>query len=279
MRESESGKSGENLKESNNFYILEYMTQAKFKIGDVVRLNYRSEVGLRLVLRYACRKAKGNLSLCSYGVVVDVVDCMCGYTKRKNYEVLFNTRVNGRVKKEWLYSYQIEPAKLPNFTQEMLRSQAECHMSPPEDEPKMVANRVRTPDGTILWSRFTHDCVRYQDKVSNEEYMLDGGNDYRRCYVNQVPAVNMVVTDRDPWEKQREVILRGTFNLNKSERRWVPIAKLSNAHIIALVEMYGEKSNYKRELVYRQQNNIDIPEHPYDDEGVESITPQEKQQS
>lgn len=255
------------------------MAQSKFKIGDVVRLNSRSNVGLRVSLRYACKKAKGDLALCSYGVIVDMIDRVISGTKRKSYQVQFNTRINGRIKREWLYSYQIEPAKIPSFTQEVLRSQVECHMPPPEDEPKMVANRVRTPDGTILWSRFVHDSVRYQDKVSNEEYMLDGGNDYRRCYVNQVQPTNMVVTDRDPWEKQREVILRGTFNVDRTERRWVPLAKLSNAHIIALVEMYGEKSIYKRELIYRQQNNIDIPEHPYDDEGVESITPPEKQQS
>ena len=27
----------------------------------------------------------------------------------------------------------------------------------------MIANRIQTPDGTILWSRYRHDYVAYDD--------------------------------------------------------------------------------------------------------------------
>jgi len=141
-----------------------------------------------------------------------------------------------------------------------------------EAEVKVVANRVKTPDGTILWSRYTHDYVQYHDKVSDEDYMLDGGNEYRRSFVNEVPAENMTVTSQDPWEVQREVILRGTFD-SKGIRVWVPLSKLSNDHLKNLSDIVGSKnSKYLVELAYRKVNNIYIPDHDYDDEGVEAIT-------
>ena len=149
----------------------------------------------------------------------------------------------------WFYSYQL---KEPVF----------C-----------VASRVKTPDGTILWSRFTHDYVEYHDQVSDEDYMLDGGKSYRRSFVNNVPATDMSVNSDAPWEIQREVILRGTFD-SEGRRVWVPISKLSDLHIKNLVFDSGLRMNtpYYKELSYREKHNINIPEHSYDLEGVQSIT-------
>ena len=45
---------------------------------------------------------------------------------------------------------------------------------------KLLANRKQTPDGTILWSKHTHDYVDHQDNIDNQYYFLDGGNSYIR---------------------------------------------------------------------------------------------------
>ena len=127
-----------------------------------------------------------------------------------------------------------------------------------------------TPDGTILWSRHVHDYVQYHDRVSDEDYMLDGGTEYRRTLVNDIPAKDMTITSQDPWEVQREFILRGTFD-KAGIRVWVPLSKLSNDHVKALVDMSDTNSKYHQELQYRKERNIEVPEHDYASEGVEAI--------
>lgn len=44
---------------------------------------------------------------------------------------------------------------------------------------RILSNRMRTPDGTILESKHRHDYVTHLDANGNE-YMLDGGLSYVR---------------------------------------------------------------------------------------------------
>ena len=68
----------------------------------------------------------------------------------------------------------------------------------------LIANRIQTPDGTILWSRHTHDCVFYED-ANGETYMLDGGNEhYRRTSGNNEPAKDVSIYDDVNWDIQRK---------------------------------------------------------------------------
>lgn len=48
---------------------------------------------------------------------------------------------------------------------------------------KLLANRWKTPDGTILWSKHTHDFILYTDK-NGKQYGVDGGNSYCRMIGN-----------------------------------------------------------------------------------------------
>ena len=41
------------------------------------------------------------------------------------------------------------------------------------EEPFLIANRIQTPDGTILWSRHRHDYLEYQDD-NGETFELIG---------------------------------------------------------------------------------------------------------
>jgi hypothetical protein len=70
-------------------------------------------------------------------------------------------------------------------------------------EKKVIASRIQTPDGTILWSRHTHDYVAYEDKKTGEVYMLDGGTDYMKTSVNQVPAKNVSIYNTAKWKTRR----------------------------------------------------------------------------
>ena len=141
-------------------------------------------------------------------------------------------------------------------------------------EKQLVANIWETPDGTILWSRFRHDYVHYVD-ANGEEYSVDGGNDYCISLVNQEKMKSLCVYNTDPWNLQRQYILRGTFN-RQGDRIWVPMSRLSNKHLENIVkddkEYYGRKSTvWSRELNYRKKNRIVVEEHDYTNEEVSNI--------
>ena len=135
-----------------------------------------------------------------------------------------------------------------------------------QDEKQLIANRIQTPDGTILWSRFTHDYVGYTDD-NGEHYFVDGGNSYCRTSVNEnIPAKNISIYDDEPWEIQRKYRLWGSCGM------WIPVACLSNEHIENIIKDGYNNKGVKMEYEYRKENNIDIPEHSYEDEQVHSIS-------
>lgn len=60
---------------------------------------------------------------------------------------------------------------------------------------KIHLNRIRTPDGTILTSRFTHDCQTHFDRVAQETFLADGGTSYLRRNVTKVPAEELSIVE------------------------------------------------------------------------------------
>ena len=142
----------------------------------------------------------------------------------------------------------------------------------------LIANRIQTPDGTILWSRYEHDFVEYEDK-NGEYYMLDGGNgEYYRTSVNNVLPKFLQVYSDAPFEEIRKYMLRGTFDKNNN-RAWIPLYKLNNAHLAGILdynEDRGIHSKYdqfiEQEIEYRKEHNIVIEDGPYNPEdGVSNI--------
>lgn len=148
-----------------------------------------------------------------------------------------------------------------------------------ENEKRLVASRIQTPDGTILWSRFGHDFVTYQD-ANGVEYMLDGGNDYQRSYderkyPEELKSKNISIYDDAPWEVQRDFRLRGTFD-KEGNRIWVPMSRLSNNHLDNIIkddaEYYDRTDTiWTREMNYRKKNHIVVEEHDYTNEAVSNI--------
>ena len=151
-----------------------------------------------------------------------------------------------------------------------------------DKEKRLIANRWQTPDGTILWSRYTHDSVNYIDE-NGIRYMVDGGNDY--CHLSdnkEQPLKNCCIFNDEPWNIQREYILRGTFDKNNGDRIWVPLSKLSDEHlqniINDLLDYFSKQDNavenvYTKEQDYRKENNIIVEEHDYFMEAIQPIKP------
>ena len=150
-------------------------------------------------------------------------------------------------------------------------------------EKKVIASRIQTPDGTILWSRHTHDYVAYKDTKTGEVYMLDGGTDYMKTSVNQVPAKNVSIYNTAKWKTLRDFIIRNTMLLNENKKPtlktgFVKLSSMSDEHLVDLKEYLTERGirkemieYIKKEQKYRKENGISIPEHDYTPELVDCI--------
>lgn len=127
-------------------------------------------------------------------------------------------------------------------------------------ERKIILNAIKTPDGTILMSMYRHDYKAYTDKISGEEYMVDGGLDYLRRNVNKVPYEELSVFDDGTHETRRQHLLWGR-NFDKDGNRllkteFIPIKDMGSDHILAILNNIRNidplyKETFENELKYR----------------------------
>ena len=101
----------------------------------------------------------------------------------------------------------------------------------------IVANRIRTPDGTVLHSRHHHDYVTYTDN-NGLEYMVDGGLEYlRRTIHEDHPYTEISVFEDDPFDLIRRAFAWGTRGKDgKQPLQWKLLADLDDDHIEAILE-------------------------------------------
>jgi hypothetical protein len=103
-------------------------------------------------------------------------------------------------------------------------------------EAKLLAQRIQTPDGTILHSKHRHDYVTHTD-ANGETYMVDGGFEYRRGSVNKVPAKDLCVYTDDDHQKIREAFCWGTRGKDgRQPVEYKPLQTLSTEHVEAIIE-------------------------------------------
>ena len=116
-------------------------------------------------------------------------------------------------------------------------------------DKKIVANRIRTPDGTILESMHRHDYVTYLD-ANGKKYMVDGGLDYlRRNVHDDAPYQELSVYDDDPHELIREVFRWGTRGKDgKQPLTYVPLKDLTKDHIEAILDTQSHIRDYIRKI-------------------------------
>lgn len=126
----------------------------------------------------------------------------------------------------------------------------------------IIVNKIQTPDGTILQSKHRHDFQTHTDTISNEIYFVDGGVDYLRRSVNQVPYIELSLTSEDTIEKIREVYSWRVKEENQT--RFIKLKDLGDEHIEKIIEYIKTKkevnedykdilaSVFTRELQYRK---------------------------
>ena len=168
-------------------------------------------------------------------------------------------------------------------------------------DKRIILNRIKTPDGTILTSYSVHDYKTYIDK-NGLEYMVDGGNEYLRrnvyrdkwdrkgvwpfivrllirfgWYNSPGPNVQyeeMSIYSDAPFEVVRKSFHRGGRGVDgKQPLTWVLLCDMSDEWLKATIKYlkinrasYRNEKNsgignlYQRELDYRKENNISVPE-------------------
>ena len=122
----------------------------------------------------------------------------------------------------------------------------------------LIANALRTPDGTVLESKSRHDYKEYVD-ANGKTYMIDGGLDYHRRSANG-DEENMCMYDDEPHETQVQVLTWGTYGINGDQPlQYKTIAEMDTAHIEAVLQTVKHirpmiKTIMQNELKFRQQH-------------------------
>lgn len=139
-------------------------------------------------------------------------------------------------------------------------------------EQQIILNQIRTPDGTVLRSMYTHDYVSYKD-ANGETYMVDGGREYLRRNVNVEPYEELSVYSDAPFEEIRKALHRGGRGPSGTEPlKYVPICEMSDSWLKAIIE-YNELRGladhpatqfYRQEVEYRKEHSIFIPDVVHD---------------
>lgn len=122
-----------------------------------------------------------------------------------------------------------------------------------QEAPRYVRNAIRTPDGTVIYSRHRHDFQSHVDANGNE-YIVDGGLDYlRRSFHKDAPHEELAVELSQPFEVVREAFEWGTYGKEgKGPLHYVKLSELGNNHVESITEhiKYGvkvEKSRFSME--------------------------------
>ena len=120
---------------------------------------------------------------------------------------------------------------------------------------KIVSNRIRTPDGTILESIHRHDYVTYID-ANGKEYMVDGGLDYlRRNIHDDAPYEELSLYSGAYHQLIRQVFKWGTRGKDgKQPLTWLVLQDMETDHIEAILETQSHLREYIRQVFVNELN-------------------------
>ena len=100
---------------------------------------------------------------------------------------------------------------------------------------KVLVSGLKTPDGTVLYSRHRHDYKTHDDS-NGEWYMIDGGLSYHRGSVNVVRGEYISLTTESPHVEIREHFGWGTYGKDGKEPLHEMILKdMETGHIEAVL--------------------------------------------
>ncbi len=120
---------------------------------------------------------------------------------------------------------------------------------------KLLCNRIRTPDGTILESMHRHDYVCYTD-ANGKEYMVDGGLDYlRRNIHDDAPYEELSLYCNSDHGVIREAFRWGTRGLDgKQPLTWLVLKDMATDHVEAILETQTHLRDHIRQVFVNELN-------------------------
>ena len=122
-----------------------------------------------------------------------------------------------------------------------------------EVRPIIIRNAIMTPDQTFLWSRHVHDYVTHIDTITGEEYMVDGGNQYLRRSVNEVPAEDLTVTMDDKFTLIRYAFVWKSYGKDMEhlpDGIYIALCDMDTDHIEAILNTQVHiRGTYVEELM------------------------------
>jgi len=97
---------------------------------------------------------------------------------------------------------------------------------------RLLVNRWRCPDGTILQSKHRHDFVQH------EKYFVDGGLD---CPRTSIELESLCLFGNDPHEEIRKYFMWGSRGLKGNEAlKWTALENLEEEHIWSIIRTQGD---------------------------------------
>ena len=115
-------------------------------------------------------------------------------------------------------------------------------------ENKILLNRIKTPDGTILTSYNRHDYNTYKDTITKEVLMVDGGTDYLRRHVGTYEELS--VYDDGSHLTRRSAVHWGTRGKDgRQPLVYKPIKDLDFDHIEAILKTQHQLSDFYKEIL------------------------------
>lgn len=114
-------------------------------------------------------------------------------------------------------------------------------------ESRILLNRIKTPDGTILTSYNRHNYVEYKDTITKEVLMVDGGTDYLRR--NMGTYEELSVYDDGSHLTRRSAVHWGTRGKDgRQPLVYKPIKDLDSDHIEAILKTQHQISDFYKEI-------------------------------
>ena len=120
-------------------------------------------------------------------------------------------------------------------------------------EQSIIANRIRTPDGTVLQSFNRHDYKTHVDKVTGEVYGVDGGCDYLRRIGSMKDCEELSVFSTDSHDMVREAMHWGTRGrAGTGPLRYIPLMKMTTDHIEACLDTQSRMHPHFRQAMLKE---------------------------
>lgn len=135
-----------------------------------------------------------------------------------------------------------------------------------EHMPELLVNAIKTPDGTILESRYRHDYQSYTDSITGETYSVDGGLDYRSGTYTSKGVTNLSLYSDDPHDKIREGFTWGTYGkCGTLPKHYLKLKDMTTDHINAILTTQFHitkaiRKAFEDELEWRNENECHIYE-------------------